>query len=205
MIKKKIVTGGGNSFCEAIQNISNKINTNVNLENTLYVISNVDSASKIYDKDIHQESDASSAESPVESFDRFEKYLFTEYSENPGGIIIFSTDINSKSLSDNRFKNWILQKFSTIKNRISFKSTLDAIRKKNNVYAWTVGRYLVGVYTGNNGKTFNENSISISMIGVTRDQLFKIADDVCKEFDQESVLVQDNKTNQIYFVEHESN
>ena len=107
------------------------------------------------------------------------------------------------TLSDNKFKNWILQKFNTVKNRFSAKSMLDTIRKKNNVYAWTVGKYLSGVYTGNNGKTFDENSISISMIGVSRDQLFKIADEICREFKQESVLVQDNKTNQIYFVECE--
>lgn len=199
MIKRKLIKNGGNSFCEAIKNISNDITTNVSLDNTLYVISNTDSISKFYDNTIKQESDENSSE----KFDKFEKFLFTEYGKNPGGIIIFSTDINSMTLSDNKFKNWILQKFNTVKNRFSVKSMLDTIRKKNNVYAWTIGKYLSGVYTGNNGKTFDENSISISMIGVSRDQLFKIADEICREFKQESVLVQDNKTNQIYFVECE--
>lgn len=195
MIKRKLIKNGGNSFCEAIKNISNDIRTNVSLDNTLYVISNADTISKFYENVVKQESDENSSE----KFDKFEKFLFAEYGKNPCGIIIFSTDINSMTLSDNKFKNWILQKFNTVKNRFSVKSMLDTIRKKNNVYAWTIGKYLSGVYTGNNGKTFDENSISISMIGVSRDQLFKIADEICREFKQESVLVQDNKTNQIYF------
>lgn len=75
---------------------------------------------------------------------------------------------------------------------------LDKIRRKNNVYAWTIGRYLVGTYTGNNGKTFNENSISIDVIGINKDTLFKIAEQLKDTFKQESVLVKLN--DQVYFV-----
>ena len=76
---------------------------------------------------------------------------------------------------------------------------LDKIRKEFNVYAWTVGHSLHGVYTGDNGRTFDENSISLDIVGVTRDQLFKIAERVCGDFKQESVLIKDYETNQVYF------
>jgi hypothetical protein len=196
MIRRKLIAGGGDSLTEAIRNITNDgIEFVATKDNTLYVISNLKSASE-YDvmKTEANEEDNTS---------RFEKFLFSDYKNLPGGVITFSTDVNSKMLSDNVFKNWILQKFKTYKNRFSFSSMLDKIRIKNNVYAWTIGKYMVGVYTGKNNKTFNENSISISMIGVSRSQLFSVAEEICKEFNQESVLVQDNQSNQIYFVEYE--
>ena len=116
-----------------------------------------------------------------------------------GGCIVFSTDVNSRKLDDNSLKNWAKQKLTTVKNRLFSSKMLDKIRKEFNVYAWTVGHSLHGVYTGEDGRTFDENSISLDIVGVTRDQLFKIAERVCGDFKQESVLIKDYETNQVYF------
>lgn len=57
-----------------------------------------------------------------------------------------------------------------------------------------------GVYTGENGKTFNENSITIDVLGVDRKTLFALAEEIKNVFAQESVLVEDRSTKQFYFV-----
>ena len=48
------------------------------------------------------------------------------------------------------------------------------------------------------GKTFNEKSISINVVGVEKNTLFKIAEDLKTVFKQEAILVKWN--NQVYFV-----
>lgn len=69
---------------------------------------------------------------------------------------------------------------------------------KHNVYTWTIGKYLIGTYTRQNGKTFNEKFISINVVGVEKNTLFKIAEDLKTVFKQEAILVKWN--NQVYFV-----
>lgn len=126
-MKVKLISGGGNSFCEAIANIENKnLRVVPNREKCLYVI---------YPTEFIKEDEKS----------EYEKYLFAGDS---GGTIIFSTDVNSVELSENQFKNFILKKFKTLRNRIFTRKILNKIRIKNNIYCWTIGRYLLGVYTG---------------------------------------------------------
>lgn len=183
-MKTKLIVGGGDSLVEAIKNTKNKdIDVVPSRERCLYVISNADHISGIAQE--------------AEEKDEFAKWLFTG---DKGGTIILSTDSNSLKLSDSKFKNWLLQKFTTVKNRMLAKRVLDKIRRRNNVYAWTVGQYLIGTYTGSNGKTFDERSLSIDCIGVSRKMLFTLAQELCAAFKQESVLVKDASNQQIYFV-----
>ena len=183
-MKKKLIKGGGSSFCEATKNMENAgLEVVPSRDKCMYVLSN---ASHINDGTLSEDDS-----------DEFSKWLFNAPS---GGTITFSTDVNSKTLADNGVKNWLLQKFTTVKNRVLYGKILDRIRKKNGVYAWTVGRYLRGVYTGENGKTFNENSITIDVLGVDRKTLFALAEEIKNVFAQESVLVEDRSTKQFYFV-----
>lgn len=183
MIKSKLILGGGDSLFEAMKNMVNegKFKIEPSREKCMYVIAN--------------KSDTSFIDEGEDGKDKWERFLFNSES---GGTIVFSTDVNSLELSKNSFKNKIMQIYETFKNRRFALKMLDKIRRKNNVYAWTIGRYLVGTYTGNNGKTFNENSISIDVIGINKDTLFKIAEQLKDTFKQESVLVKLN--DQVYFV-----
>lgn len=176
-LSKKLIAGGGKCFNEAVKNIKNKFTVVPSKEKCLFVIT---------DKSVNEADD---------ELAKYEKMLF----DGPrGGQIIFSTDVNSKDFSENKFKNFIIQKFKTFKNRFTAKKALDKIRRKNDIYAWTIGQYFQGVYTGNNGKTFTEDSIVIDIIGVEKKDIFKLAEEICKTFDQESVLVKVD--NQVYFV-----
>lgn len=145
-----------------------------------------------------------SKENELISSETFEEGIQYEPSDREkGGIIIFSTEVNAKELSPNAIANWVKQKVSTISNNINKNKKIDAIGKKYDLVGWTVGKYLSGRYTAKNGKAFGENSLSLEIIGVSTDTLIKIAEDVCKEFQQEAVLVKDYSTGRILFVDTE--
>lgn len=122
-------------------------------------------------------------------------------SNQKGGIIVFSTDVNAVELDPNRLRNWIKQKLSTIKNRLSFTSKIDKIADRHSLVGWTIGRFLDGRYKAKNGKMFGENSLSLEIIGVDFKELISIAEELCVSFKQESVLVKDFSKGRILFVD----
>lgn len=181
----KCISGGGSSYADAVKNSANKISVVPCKEKCKYVISNVPSFRKMNE------------EENLGDQDEFEKWVFAGES---GGTIIFSTDVNSVTFSDSKVKNWLQKKFLTLKNRFSIKNFLKSLRMKENIAAWTIGQYFIGSYTGKDGKTYNENSFSLNVIGINRKELFKLAQEIREFLNQESVMVQDATTKQIYFV-----
>lgn len=117
-----------------------------------------------------------------------------------GGIIVFSTDVNVIELSPNKIKNWIKQKIATFTNRFQSTKMIDKIADKHQLIGWTIGHYLDGRYKAKNGKMFGENSLSVEIIGIDFDKLLHIAEDICKDFKQESVLLQDFSSGRVLFV-----
>lgn len=106
-----------------------------------------------------------------------------------GGIIVFSTDVNAIKLSTNKLANFIKQKLSTISNRLNATKKIYKVANKHNLVGWTIGHYFNGRYTAKNGKNFGENSLSIEVVGVDNDTMISIAEDICRDFQQESVLL----------------
>lgn len=123
--------------------------------------------------------------------------------EEHGGIITFSTDVNAVELSPNKLVNWIKQKVKTLGNRFFKNRKIDKAAKEGGAAAWTVGHFLDGRYTAKNGKGFGEKSLSIEIVGITSQQLQNIAEDICKVFEQETVLVKDFITGKIYLCNRE--
>ena len=183
MVKSKVILGGGDSLFEAMKNMANegRFKVGPSREKCMYVIAD--------------KSDTPFIDEGEDGKDKWEKFLFNS---EGGGTIVFSTDVNAVELTKNSFKNRLMQIYETFKNRTFALKILDKFRRRNNVYAWTIGRYLVGTYTGQNGKTFNENSISIDVVGIGKDRLFKIAEELKDTFKQESVLVRWN--GMVYFI-----
>lgn len=118
-----------------------------------------------------------------------------------GGIIVFSTDLNAVTLSDNKVINWVKKKYYTLKNRITKGSMLDKIADQKEIIAMTVGYYLQGRYKDNNGNMFSEKSVSVEILGIDEDKLFSIAEDICRDFKQECVLVKSYRDGGVYFVD----
>lgn len=182
----KLISGGGSSYASALANSQNKIGVDVCKEKCLYVISNIAEI-----RDLRESIDDRIVK------DEYAKYMFNG---DKGGTIIFSTDVNSSVFSGNDVKNWLVKKFRTFLNRLTVKSFLDKLRLKENIKAWTIGQYFIGTYTGIDGKTYNEKSYALNIVDIDRATLFKLAQEIREHFNQESVLVHDSTTKQIYFV-----
>lgn len=185
--KTTLVKGGGNSFCEALRNTNN--NFDIGIDKVLFTVG----------EDVVNE-DEQDDELRKSIDDRRSKAEEVGY----GGAIVFSTDVNSVELSKWGFKNWLIQKWKTFTNRFKSMNILDKLRRKNDIYAWSVGKGFHGVYTGKNGKTFDENSLVLDIIGQKFTKVVKVAKEICEEFDQECVMVKDYETNQIYFIDANS-
>ena len=123
--------------------------------------------------------------------------------EEHGGIITFSTAVNAVELSPNKLVNWIKQKVKTLWNRLFKNRKIDKAAKGSGAAAWTVGHFLDGRYTSKKGKSFGEKSLSIEIVGITSQQLQNIAEDICRDFEQETVLVKDFITGKIYLCNRE--
>jgi hypothetical protein len=120
--------------------------------------------------------------------------------EEKGGIIVFSTDVNAVRLSSNKLINFMRQKVETMKNRMGVTRKIDKIANDNELVGWTIGHYLDGRYQAKNGQNFGENSLSIELIGIDEDKLIRIAEEICRAFMQEGVLVKSYSTGRILFV-----
>ena len=185
--KTTLVKGGGNSFCAALRNTNN--NFDIGIDKVLFTVGEDVVNGDEQDDELRKSID-----------DRRSKAEEVGY----GGAIVFSTDVNSVELSKWGFKNWLIQKWKTFTNRFKSMNILDKLRRKNDIYAWTVGKGFHGVYTGKNGKTFDENSLVLDIIGQKFTKVVKVAKEICEEFDQECVMVKDYETNQIYFIDANS-
>lgn len=112
--------------------------------------------------------------------------------DKKGGIIAFSTDVNSVQLSENKIINWLKQKLTTLKNRfMKNKMLINIIKRHEENIGFTIGNFVHGNYKDKEGNVYNEKSLTIEIINIDQKVLYDIAEEICKEFNQESVLVKD--------------
>jgi len=126
-----------------------------------------------------------------------------------GGIIVFSTDINVLN-GEKELENY-KKKFSklceTIKNRALKYKKLEQIRNLFNknqgeqFYAYSVGHAFRGKYQSDDGKLYDENSVTFEINCISSESLLKLAELVAKSFAQETVLVKDLNNNKIYLAD----
>ena len=83
---------------------------------------------------------------------------------------------------------------------IVLPANINDIPKCNDIFAWTVGKYLHGRYKAKDGTVFDENSISVELLNVSVDTIISFAEELCKEFSQEIVLVKLYEEDRILFV-----
>ena len=125
--------------------------------------------------------------------------------DNSGGVIIFSTDLNStlgkaETFSD-KVKFFFDSKWKTFLNRLNVSDRLKKILlDKYEQHRFTLGKNFRGAYKSKNGLTFNEKSFTIDIAGIDSDALILIASEICREFKQEAVMVRDFNRNKVLFV-----
>jgi len=124
--------------------------------------------------------------------------------EKKGGVIIFSTDVNAVDISSNVLYNKLRQVITSILNRTFVKSKVDKVMKKHeDVFGFTIGKFVKGRYKAEDGSIYDENSTSVEIIGIDSETLLKVSEDIAKEFQQETVLVKDYQKNSIYLSKHD--
>lgn len=125
----------------------------------------------------------------------------TEFGEGfKGGIVIFSTDVNAIFGRNPPLKDKIKAMYLSIKARLQKDKRLNKVMfSHEEVYGVSVGKYFKGRYVSDKG-TFDENSTSIEIIGISFDLLCTIAAEIAREFRQETVLVKDNEAHRIVLV-----
>lgn len=121
--------------------------------------------------------------------------------EDKGGIIVFSINVNAVQLSSNKLINFIKNHVETLKNKLFKDKKINKVLSSyDEVYGVTIGNFVKGRYKSENGNLFDESSLSIEIIGITTDVLNRVAEDLAKLFQQETVLVKDYTSNRIYLV-----
>lgn len=131
-----------------------------------------------------------------------------------GGVIVFSTSVNTvvDKEEKSKIKAYIKKAYLSTINLILKNKKLNKFVKKWNedfgsledkqIGAFSVGNLFDGKYISENGETYNDKSLSIDFDGVPSEILLLFAIRICKEYNQESVLVKDYNTNKIYLVEN---
>lgn len=130
-------------------------------------------------------------------------YIFDK--DKRGGIITLSTDVNAIYKDDkeifDKIKDWLDSKLKTVNNILYRKKKVQSVMNKiPDVTGFTVGNFMNGRYVDENGRTWNEKSFSVEIIGIENDVLNLIATELSKIFNQESVIVKSYETGDIYFV-----
>ncbi len=153
---------------------------------------NIDRANDKRAKTVYIRHDGSLVESVDTSFSQAER----------GGVIVFSTDVNSVKMSDNRLVNWVKQHLITLWNRYSVvKRVGELVKSFKEVYGITIGGFVRGRYFDReNNKVFDETSTSVEIIGIAKDVLLRVGEAIANEFQQQTVLVKCYADNSIFLV-----
>ena len=118
-----------------------------------------------------------------------------------GGIIVFSVNVNAVQLSKIKVVRLIKNAVETFKNKLFKDRKINKVLSQyEEVYGVTIGNFVKGRYKSENGSMFDESSLSIEIIGITSEVLNRVAEDLAKEFKQETVLVNNYDVNRIYLV-----
>ena len=96
-----------------------------------------------------------------------------------GGVIVFSTDINvlNGEKGVEKYKRKFSNLWETIKNRVLKYRKLERIRNLFNdnngeqFYAYSVGHAFRGKYQSDDGKLYDENSVTFEIDGISSDSL----------------------------------
>lgn len=90
-----------------------------------------------------------------------------------GGIVVFAQKEGISQLSAEKLADWIKNK------------TLQ----EDGFVGWSVGKFFPGRYFCKNGKVYSDENYSVEIIGISDDALIEIGEDLCRAFNQDSVLI----------------
>lgn len=132
------------------------------------------------------------------------------FSEHKGGMIIFSTTFNIDSDEGNlftKFLKWFQMKYiSLVQMMAKDKKTKKILSANEDVVGWTLGNFYKGRYKDfSSDRIFDENSTTVEILGISSGNLIDISTQICKEFNQQTVLLKDYNSGKILVINQEEN
>ena len=122
-------------------------------------------------------------------------------SEERGGMIVLPTEVSAEESNKARFLSWLKGKHAAFLEGDGHDGEMDkATWNADGPTGWTYGKFLRGRYVGNDGGVYDENSLAFEMTGINIAGLLAIAEDLCREFNQETVLVKTYDPKRLIFV-----
>lgn len=122
---------------------------------------------------------------------------------SPGGAIAIATNVTVK-LDENKLKNWAKQALKTWRNRLTrvkrVKQTLTEGVPLGMETGWFIERLGHGRYVDKKGNVVDERAFKVNIIGVPMEFVKQAGKALCREFEQESVLVIDNSDGTAEFI-----
>lgn len=118
-----------------------------------------------------------------------------------GGIIVIPTDVNAVLPDIHEMADWIKQTLATLRNSVPSADATDNSGEKEEWSGWSIGHYLSGKYTAKNGKVYDNNALSVEIIGGDTDMMIRIAEDLCRDFKQDCVLLKDYSSHRILLID----
>lgn len=117
-----------------------------------------------------------------------------------GGMIVFASTVNAVDGIDDEMKA-LLSEYQESFGDSYFRETIDSYRQEKNLdgIGYTLGKNFAGRYVTGDDQ-FDDNSFTVDIAGVDSETLQGIAEDLCHNFSQESVLVRDYNENKTYLV-----
>lgn len=117
-----------------------------------------------------------------------------------GGMIVFASTVNAVDGIDDEMKA-LLSEYQESFGAGYFRETVDSYRQEKGLegIGYTLGHGFSGRYV-NGDDQFDDNSFTVDIAGVDSETLQGIAEDLCHNFSQQSVLVRDYNENKTYLV-----
>ena len=125
-----------------------------------------------------------------------------------GGMIVFSPRVNAVKLNkEDEQENKKQQDFlsdwqSSFAEGLTSDLVADYVEKYAKYYqGYTFGKGFAGHYVSQSGKIFDEESLTLEIIGISSQDLIELAETLAWAFFQETVLVKDYNNGKVYLVD----
>lgn len=121
--------------------------------------------------------------------------------EKKGGVIILPAPINSDRMDKNELSKYLIKNLDLINDYLFKQKNIDYILQRDTIVGCSIGNFFNGRYYSRNGQLYSNESITIELVDLDFDEVVAIAENLCKQMKQNSVLVRDNSQFNMIYIE----
>lgn len=121
---------------------------------------------------------------------------------NKSGVIILPVPRNSIEMNKDQLSKYLIKNLNTIENYLFKEKNIETILQKDDVFVgYSIGNIFNGRYHSRNGQLYSNDSIAIELINLDFDEIVSVADNLKKEMNLESILVKDNSSFKMIYID----